>query len=128
MARNSVLLIDDDPELLRLLEAAFTKAGYMVASAADGRSGMKLFASQVPDAVVTDIIMPTQEGIETIVAMKGARPDVKILAMSGGGRIVGEQFLYIAGHLGADRVIAKPFRLAEVVQIVDELIEAPATA
>ncbi len=89
---------------------------------------MKLFTADVPDAVVTDIIMPTQEGIETIIAMKAARPGVKILAMSGGGRIKGEQFLYIASQLGADRVLAKPFQPAEVVRIVGEMIAEPAPA
>jgi DNA-binding response OmpR family regulator len=127
MTHKHVLIIDDDPEMLRLLETGFTRVGYDVSTAKDGLRGMQLFLSQAPNVVVTDILMPTQEGIETIIGMKRARPEVRIVAMSGGGRMRGEEVLKIAGHLGADRVITKPFRLAEIIGLVDALIDpAPA--
>jgi DNA-binding response OmpR family regulator len=119
---KTILLIDDDPALLRVLEAAFATAGYAVLTAIDGRGGMKLFVTASPAIVVTDIVMPTQEGIETIIAMKTARPEVKIVAMSGGGRISGETFLNMAANLGADRVIAKPFPPSALVALVADLI------
>jgi len=122
----TILLIEDDVEMLRLLTAAFTKAGYDVHTATDGRMGMKAFARVVPDAVVTDIVMPTQEGIETIIAMRAARPEVKIVAISGGGRLAAGTVLNIADHLGADRTIAKPFQLANLVAVVAQMIEPQA--
>lgn len=125
---KSILLIDDDAALLMLLGSAFDKAGYAVCTALDGRDGMAIFAAVVPDVVVSDIVMPTQEGIETIMAMKKARPDVVIVAMSGGGTIAGDTFLTMARHLGADDVIAKPFRPATLVALVNARLASTAAS
>lgn len=126
--QRSILLIDDDAQLLSLLDAALEKAGHAVCTALDGQVGMQLFAAINPEVVITDIVMPTQEGIETIIALKKMRPAVKIIAMSGGCRLPGETLLRMASFLGADRVIAKPFRPSELVAMVadiDALTTAP---
>jgi CheY-like chemotaxis protein len=75
-----------------------------------------------PDIVVTDIVMPEREGLETIMAIKSARPDVPILAISGGGRIGAPPFLDLARRLGADDVLAKPFRTAQLVERIAALV------
>ncbi len=126
MTSKTVLIVDDDPEILRQIGAALASAGYDVHTAADGAIGLKRFNAVTPDVVVIDIIMPHREGLETIMAMRQARAATKIVAMSGGGRIGPHDFLNLARHIGADAVIAKPFRLAEIVALVDGALEGSA--
>lgn len=118
----SVLLIEDDMALLSGLIAQLTAEGAEVSAAADGRVGLARFMSGQPDIVVTDIVMPEREGLETIMAIKSARPDVPILAISGGGRIGATPFLDLARRLGADDVLAKPFRTAQLVERIAALV------
>lgn len=118
MTSNAILVVDDDAEILRQIGAALTTAGYEVHTAADGALGLKRFHVVAPDLVLIDIIMPNREGLETIMAMRQARPATKIVAMSGGGRIGPHEFLHLARHLGADAVLAKPFRLGDMVALV----------
>lgn len=110
-----VLIIDDDSVLLKGLASSFAAAGCNVMTAADGVVGLKRFAQVRPDLVVTDIIMPDREGVETIVAMKGEDATVPIIAISGGGRIGPGEFLSLALRLGADAALAKPFRSKELL-------------
>jgi DNA-binding response OmpR family regulator len=124
MRPRDVLIIDDDLELLRQMSCAFSMAGYRVHLAPDGRVGLALFKARSPDLVVTDIIMPTREGIETIVAMRKTASDTKIIAISGGYRAGPEQFLTLARHMGADEGLAKPFRLAQLVALAARLLAA----
>jgi DNA-binding response OmpR family regulator len=119
---RSVLLIDDDRELLRQMTAAFVIARYDVQAASDGQMGLARFMARPTDLVVTDIIMPNREGIETIVALKKARPSVKVVAISGGYRVGPADFLHLAGHVGADGVLAKPFRLAALLNLAAQLL------
>lgn len=123
-----VLLIDDDLNLLRQMGIAFSKAGHRVLVAPDGAVGLKLFNAEHPDLVVSDIIMPTREGVETIHAIKTARPGVKVIAISGGYRVGPEDFLTLARHIGADDVLAKPFRLAQLMDKADRLLADPYAA
>ena len=118
---RSVLLIDDDRELLRQMTAAFVIARYDVQAASDGQMGLARFMARPTDLVVTDIIMPNREGIETIVGLKKARPSVKVIAISGGYRVGPADFLNLAGHVGADGVLAKPFRLAALLNLSAQL-------
>lgn len=119
---NSVLLIEDDLELLRQMTLAFVSAGYDVQTAPDGKAGMSRFLESPTDLVVTDIIMPNREGIETIIALKAASPPVKVLAISGGGRIGSADFLELAHHVGADGTLAKPFRLSALTSLAKETL------
>lgn len=126
---KSVLVIDDDPRICRLIAMGFERQGYRVFEAANGRAGLKLFNAHHPDLVVTDILMPEMEGIATIMEMKKAGPSLtkgapKIIAISGGGRLVGREFLKWARHLGADDVMAKPFRISALVAMAEDLTGA----
>lgn len=124
-----VLIIDDDTALLRLMSMAFEAAGYQTAAADNGRSGLRMAGAYKPDLVVTDIVMPDIEGIGCIRAIKqGARPP-KVIAISGAGRARGADYLSWARHLGADQVLAKPFRMSELMKMSQAVIsDAPATA
>ena len=117
-----VLVIDDDPRICRLIAMGFERRGYTVLEASDGRAGLKLFNAHHPDIVITDILMPVMEGIEAIMEMKKTGRATKIIAISGGGRLVGREFLKWARHLGADEVMAKPFRISALVAAAEQLV------
>jgi CheY-like chemotaxis protein len=120
-AAPEVLVIDDDPALLHSLITALGAFGIPIATARDGRAGLKVFRKIAPKVVITDIIMPEQDGIAVIMAMRRERPDVKMIAMSGGGRLGKSDFLTIARKLGADATIAKPFEVDKLVALIRAL-------
>ena len=116
-----ILVIDDDFLIRCTLARILESSGHEVATAADGRRGMAAFRSALPDLVITDILMPEQEGIETIRQMRRERPQTKIVAISGAGRPGGFDILSMARRLGADDVIAKPFGAEELLGSVHRL-------
>ena len=120
---SKILIIDDEPYILLMLKKMLEKAGYEVDLASNGKEGLDLFEQHSADLVITDIIMPDKEGLEIILEMKKKRPDLKIIAISGGGRISPESYLECAAHFGASRVFQKPFKQKEIVSAVNELIE-----
>jgi len=117
-----VLIIDDDPALLRLMSMAFKAAGYSTVVADNGRKGVRMAGAHRPDLVVTDIVMPDLEGIGAIRAIKGAARPPKVIAISGAGRGRGTDYLSWAKHLGADDVLAKPFRMSELMKMSKSVI------
>lgn len=119
---RKVLIIDDDPALLRLMSMAFRNAGYSTLSADNGRAGIRMASTQKPDLVVTDIVMPDIEGIGAIRAIKDGAAPPKVIAISGAGRGRGNDYLSWARHLGADEVLAKPFRMSELLKISNAVI------
>lgn len=123
-----VLIIEDDAVMLRALGHAFQAAGCRLVGARDGEEGLARFIEETPDLVVTDILMPNREGVETILAMKARAPQVKILAISGGGRLGADEVLSLAQRLGADAVLPKPFRSAEILGLAQRLLEPAAEA
>jgi DNA-binding NtrC family response regulator len=114
----SILLIDDDDGLRRMLAQMLTRAGYEVTEAVNGRDGLWKLRQKKADLVVTDLIMPDQEGLETIMALKQEFPGIKVIAMSGGARMSGHDFLPAALGLGAAATLKKPFARDEFLQTV----------
>jgi DNA-binding response OmpR family regulator len=108
MPPPKILLIDDDLVVRTAMVQFLADLGYQVVVADDGERGLRLFRSEKPDLVITDIIMPEKEGIQTIVEMRREQPSTKIIAISGGGRIGNADFLKVARSMGANDVIAKP--------------------
>jgi DNA-binding NtrC family response regulator len=106
---TKILVIDDDAIVRKTIVQLLEDDGYQVVSTDDGRRGMALFRSAQPDLVITDIFMPEQEGIQTISEMRKAKPEAKIIVMSGGGHMGNADFLKIALALGAIVAIPKPF-------------------
>jgi two-component system chemotaxis response regulator CheY len=98
---TKILVIDDDAIVRMTVEHILRDAGYEVLTAENGLRGMAVFCSQQPDLVITDILMPEQEGIQTIAEMRKAKPDAKIIAISGGGHGGKVDFLSMARALGA---------------------------
>ena len=119
-----ILVIDDDPAICRLVVRTLASSGHDLIEAKDGEEGLNRFRAEHPDLVVTDILMPRQEGIATIMEMRREEPSVAIIAMSGSGEGFGVNYLDYAGKLGADAVLPKPFRPAELKALVNEVLNA----
>ncbi len=118
-----ILVIDDDEQMRILLRQVMEWAGYEVIEAEDGRDGMMKQRKHKADLVITDLIMPEQEGLETITSLKKEFPHVKIIAISGGGRIGPEAYLPAAQELGADKIFSKPFDVRKLASEVKELLD-----
>ncbi|MBP6508548.1 MAG: response regulator [Opitutaceae bacterium] len=116
-----LLLIDDDKSLREILAMTLEQAGHVVREAKDGRDGVMQFRREPADVVITDLIMPGQEGIETIVALRKERPKLPIIAMSGGVEH-SPVYLGLAKKLGAQRTLAKPFSGEELLKAIDEVL------
>ena len=116
------LIIDDDALVRTTLGRVLRDAGYEIATAEDGLRGMAMFRSEQPDLVITDIIMPEQEGIQTITEMRKAKLDAKIIAISGSGRFGDADFLKMAQSLGAMDIVSKPFDADELLTIVENCL------
>jgi DNA-binding NtrC family response regulator len=124
-ASASILVIDDDAAVSRTLSLILTRAGYNVGMAASGRKAFELLANERFDLVLTDIIMPELDGIEAIRRIRDEYPDLRVIAMSGGGQIDKADFLHMAEVLGADRVIEKPVRSDRLLELVSTTLAEP---
>ncbi len=119
-----ILLVDDDPDIRSLLKIMLTGEGHDVIEATDGTQALQVAQSQSFDLVLTDLIMPDKEGIETIMELRKKIPRIRIIAMSGGGVGRQEDYLGLAGKLGAMRTLAKPFGVKELKEAVDAVLGA----
>jgi two-component system, chemotaxis family, chemotaxis protein CheY len=119
-----ICVIDDDALLRQTVGRILSGAGYAVVNAADGSKGIEVIERTSPVLVITDIVMPNQEGIETIIEAKRRFPAIPIIAISGGGPSGSRNFLEVARKLGADDCLAKPFRPAALLGKVAHLLES----
>jgi len=115
------LVIDDEVEMRQLIAAILQQVGYEVRMAADGNLGFIEFEAFQPDLVITDIIMPNEEGIGLIRRIRMAQSSVPIIAVSGGSRTGSVDYLRMAKQLGANAILAKPFRKQELINLVQTL-------
>jgi DNA-binding NtrC family response regulator len=121
----SILIIDDDPEILRVLRKVLESAGHEVTEAPDGKKALRWFAGRPTDLVVTDIYMPEMDGLELLMRMREAFPEVRVVAMSGGGFIDKSQILKAAGILGAREILEKPFTTEQILECVERALAGP---
>ncbi len=119
MAR--ILIIDDDAKLRITLRELLEEQGYEVIEASDGREGLHHYLAAPVDLVITDLLMPEHEGVETISALQRVNPQVKIIAITGGGQTGRMDFLAVAVALGAQRTFRKPFRQQALLEAVHDL-------
>jgi DNA-binding NtrC family response regulator len=120
-----ILIIDDDHHILLMIKKMLERAGFEVDLASNGLEGLALFQKIQADLVITDIIMPEKEGLETIREMKKIRSDLKIIAMSGGGKISADNYLETAKIFGASIVLEKPFSQKTMILAVSDLLGLP---
>ena len=121
---TQILIIDDEPNMRSMLRRMLHQAGHQVSEAGNGTEGIDLYERDPPDLIITDILMPEKEGIETIMALHRADPDLPIIAISGGGRSGGTDFLCSAEKLGARHTLSKPFRGDQLLSAVSESLSA----
>ena len=114
MSSLSILIVDDEPEIREILNVILAKSGHRIACAGDGHEAVKVLAQSKFDLVITDLLMPESDGLEVIAAVRKKYPGTKVIAMSGGGHVPGEQYLGIARGFGAHAVLPKPFNISDV--------------
>jgi len=119
---SAILVVDDDPQVLEVVGEMLKLEGYAVATAADGREAVAKFRAASFDLVITDLIMPEKEGLETISEMRALRADIPVIAMSGGGRVGPMDYLETARYIGAAATLAKPFTRVELISLVGSLL------
>jgi len=112
----NILIVDDDPQLSRLLATWIGKSGHLVETAPNGRAALRIAEARHVDAALVDIIMPEMEGLETIIELRRRLPQARLVAMSGGGRVGPDEFLRLARSFGAAGVLKKPFRLQDALE------------
>ena len=119
-AKRHVLIADDDELVRESLEAALSRQGVRVGTAADGREALAYLEGQQPDSVILDLFMPDKDGLEILREIRALAPDIAVLIISGGGsdeKFL--QYLEMAEKLGADAVIRKPFALDALLTLLD---------
>jgi len=117
-----ILLVDDYDPFRKLARLILQQAGHSVVEACDGKQALVAFQADIPDLVITDLFMPEKEGMQTIMELRKISPNVRIIAVSGGLPDCDVDFLRIAQHLGAQRVLAKPFQNSELLSAVDAVL------
>jgi PAS domain S-box-containing protein len=118
-----ILLIDDESEIRKLFIQKLAGRGYEIIEACNGKEGLKLYHENRPDLVITDLVMPEKEGFETITELKREFQNVKIIAISGGGRNAPDAYLQLAKNLGVDRTFTKPVDWPELIKTIRELLK-----
>ena len=121
MAR--VLIVDDDADIREGVHDMLAACGHSVFEASNGAIALRQLTSNCIDVVLTDILMPDKEGIETIQEIRRIQPDKKILAMS--GCEARHEYLDFARYLGADAVLTKPFQPAELLEAIGSVLSVP---
>ena len=121
-----ILVMDDDRPVQTTLQKMLEREGYAVVLAADGRQGLKAYQEKRFDLVITDLLMPEKDGIQTIKELRRLDDAVKILAISGGGRVDKKTHLKVAELFGARKVLAKPVEREALLAAIRELLQAHA--
>ncbi|MFC1834955.1 response regulator [Thermodesulfobacteriota bacterium] len=119
-----ILVIDDDEAMRFMLREMLGRAGYEVVEAPNGSVGTKLFRESPTDLIITDMVMPEKDGMETIMELRTEFPDVKIIALSGGAKIGPYSYLMTAKRFGAEKTFTKPVKRVELLDAVRELLKA----
>jgi len=120
----AILIVDDDSMVRKMLVKVFQKEDYTTFEAPDGKSALKVYRDENIDVIITDIVMPDMEGIETIRELRKINPDVKIIAFSGGGSLAPGGYLKIAASMGARYTFQKPFDIHELKDAVKKLLNS----
>ena len=118
-----ILVIEDDDSFRNVLVQMLSKAGYEVRQAGEGNQALEVCKLFEPELVLTDIIMPDKEGLETIQELLDLCPHLKIIAMSGGGKFGPNSYLPLAQKLGAKATLQKPFMREELLNTISEVLQ-----
>jgi len=119
--RKRILLVDDDADFRTMLKTALELAGYPVNSARNGREAQSIQRGAPADILITDIFMPESDGFELIEAFRKDFPQTKIIAISGGTRVMKTDYLATAGLIGVDAALQKPFDVEALLGLLRKL-------
>ncbi|MBN2714500.1 MAG: response regulator [Deltaproteobacteria bacterium] len=122
---HKILVIEDDASVRMSLQMMLEDDGYTVEIAENGEEGIARYRESPADLVITDLFMPKKEGIETISELRQDYPNVKIIAISGGGQHIPGGFLVFAKKLGAIHTFQKPINNDELLQVIQTLLSEP---
>lgn len=122
MAR--ILIIDDDFQIREMLRFLFEEDGHEVLEAPEGEAAMRLHRQTPADLVITDILMPGKEGVQTIIEFRREFPEIKIIAISGGGTVGPDLYLDLAEKFGVHKAFSKPLEITKLVKAARELLSA----
>lgn len=121
--QTRILLIDDDKILAAAIQRALQEMNYSVTLASNGIQGVEWMESESFDLVISDVLMPDMDGIEVALYMHKAKKNIKLIMMSGGGKIESDFYLHVASKLGANYVIPKPFSMEQLKMLITNLLE-----
>lgn len=119
-----VLIVEDEKDLREMLKISLLRRKYTVLEAENGKEAILHFKPSLTDLVVTDLIMPDEDGLKVIIKLKELKPSIKIIAISGGGKAGPGSYLNLAKALGADAIYSKPFSINELISKIEELLPA----
>lgn len=122
MERKSILLVDDEEAIRKMVKAILGDEFYQFSEASNGLEAQDRLKQSHFDLIITDVIMPDCDGIELVMAVRRKLPDIKVIVMSGGGRVRAGHYLDLAGKLGAAKVFEKPFDTAALRKTVKDLL------
>jgi CheY-like chemotaxis protein len=115
----SVLVVDDEDQVRQLIRESLEQAGYAVQEARDGKEGLDQYRKQAADVVIMDVMMPDQDGLESILILRREFPAARVIAITGGSDMIGIlNFLDVAKMMGARRTLQKPFELHALLDAV----------
>lgn len=117
-----VLLVEDDKELREMLKMALLRRNFTVLEAENGKAAIAHFKPLLTDIVVTDIIMPEEDGLKVVIKLRELKPSIKLIAISGGGKVGPGSYLNLAKALGADAIFSKPFSINDLIARIEELL------
>ena len=118
----NLLLIDDEESIRTVLSLALERGGHTVVLACDGSEGLRYLEHNNVDLVISDLVMPETEGLELIRRVRSSCPNLKIIVISGGGRLLDTSYLQTAILFGADYALAKPFGGAQLLAAVEAVL------
>jgi len=120
---SRILVIDDEPQMRDMLSQTLERAGHEVIEAINGQQGIEFFKKSPTELIITDLIMPGKDGMETIIELKREFPDVKIIAISGGSREMDPRdYLLYVTQVGVARTLIKPFEPNELLDIIKDIL------
>ena len=122
MKVKRILVIDDEPTALEVLRRILEVEGYKVVTAINGQDGLEQFKETPCDLVITDMVMPIKDGLQTILDLRKVEPNLPVIAVSGGGSISKERYLAVAGYLDKVMTVAKPFTVKIINEAVSQLL------
>ncbi|MEO5714787.1 MAG: response regulator [Luteolibacter sp.] len=123
--KSRILIVDDEAPMCFVIQHLLRAEGYEVSTASNGQEAIEIASKERFDLVMTDLIMPLKDGIETILHLRASQPEMKIIAMSGGWNGGAQSYLRLAGKIGASQTLAKPFDKATLLEAIKREIGGP---